>query len=613
MKRQTRQTKRIRSKNLQLRLASFPELNPNPVGEIGLDGKIYYLNPAARRVFPSLKAKGLEHPWLAEWKSIVDILKKGKTNSTQREVMVNGRYYHQAIHYAVTDERIRVYSFDITEHERAREALRRERSFVSAVLDTVGALVVVLDRYGKIVRFNHACEQTTGYSFKQVKGKAIWDFLLIPEEIDQVKQVFGRLCKGDFPNTHENYWVARSGKRCLIAWNNTVVADHRGHVKYVVGTGVDITERNRIEHALRESEERFRLALKNVPVVVATLDRDLRYTWVYNTRHGFTPEQVLGKRADELIPPKEAAETILLQKQVLETGIGMRREIKGVTGGVAWVYDATSEPIRNDRGEIVGLRWIAMDITERKQMEEALRANKDDLERQIAERTAELVFANAQLHSLTQDTVATQEEERRRIARELHDEAGQALTALKMSLQMVQEDLAQQEELRQRIAQAVKLTDQTLEEIRMLAQDLRPPSLESAGLNATLEGFCSDFAQRTQIQINYTGTQLPDLPSAISICLYRIAQEALTNATRHGHANKIAVLLDSDSKQVRLTVKDDGVGFDPKAVFAKQGNPSSMGLIGMRERLHMLNGWLDIDSESGRGTCIVAHVPLEAP
>ena len=119
---------------------------------------------------------------------------------------------------------------DITQRKQAEAALQRERNFVSAVLDTVGALVVVLDRDGRIVRFNRACERATCYHFDEIKDRPFWDFLLVPEEIAPVKRVFEQLRAGDFPLDFENYWVTKDSRRRLIAWSNTVLTAIDGSV-----------------------------------------------------------------------------------------------------------------------------------------------------------------------------------------------------------------------------------------------------------------------------------------------------------------------------------------------------------------------------------------------
>jgi len=143
---------------------------------------------------------------------------------------------------------------DITEHRRVTEELRSQHEFIEAVLETVGALVVVLDRHGKILRFNRACEQATGYSSEEITGKAVWDVLLVPEEIDEVRAMFARLTGGEPRNEHENVWVAKDGRRRRIAWSNTVITNRQGAVDYLVGTGIDVTLLNQIQEQLRKTE-----------------------------------------------------------------------------------------------------------------------------------------------------------------------------------------------------------------------------------------------------------------------------------------------------------------------------------------------------------------------
>lgn len=143
---------------------------------------------------------------------------------------------------------------DITERNRAIEELRSQQEFIEAVLETAGALVVVLDRHGRILRFNRACEQTTGYSSEEIVGKTVWDVLLIPEEVDVVKALFARLAGGEPRNEYENVWVSKDGRRRRIAWSNTVIINREGVVDYVVGTGIDVTLLNQIQEQLRKTE-----------------------------------------------------------------------------------------------------------------------------------------------------------------------------------------------------------------------------------------------------------------------------------------------------------------------------------------------------------------------
>jgi len=214
------------------------------------------------------------------------------------------------------------------------------------------------------------------------------------------------------------------------------------------------------------------------------------------------------------------------------------------------------------------------------------------------------------LRRLTQRVVTAQEEERQRLSRELHDEAGQALTALKLSLELMKEDLPLESvSLRQRMGEAVELTDETMEHIRLLAQDLRPPALDAVGLNLALEGYCHGFAVRTGLSLHYNGTDLPELPNTVRTSLYRLLQEALTNVARHANASQVTVDLGYDTMTIRLAVTDDGRGFDPSTRLAGDELTAGIGLLGMQERLELLNGWLEIAARIGQGTCLVAHIP----
>ncbi|MBH0197056.1 MAG: PAS domain S-box protein [Nitrospira sp.] len=143
---------------------------------------------------------------------------------------------------------------DITERQRVTEELRSQQEFIETVLETAGALVVVLDRQGTILRFNRACEQTTGYSSEEIVGKTVWDVLVIPQEIDAVKAVFARLVGGEPRNEYENVWVSKDGRRRRIAWSNTVITNRQGEVDYVVGTGIDVTLLSQIQEQLRKTE-----------------------------------------------------------------------------------------------------------------------------------------------------------------------------------------------------------------------------------------------------------------------------------------------------------------------------------------------------------------------
>jgi len=266
---------------------------------------------------------------------------------------------------------------------RARE-LTAERNFIAAVLNTTGALVVVLDSGGRIVRFNRACERATGYSFDEVKGKPVWDLFLPPELVEPVKAVFQELCTRKLPNEAEDYWITKGGDRRLITWSNSVLVDDEGHVEHVIGTGIDITERRRVQEALRDSEEMFRSISASAQDAIIMIDAqgDISY-WNKAAQNifGYTAGAAIGNSLHQLLVPERALEASVKGFEGFRhTGqgpiIGKTFELMGTRkGGEAFPMELSLSSVRI-KGEWHAI-GIARDITERKRMEEALRESEE--------------------------------------------------------------------------------------------------------------------------------------------------------------------------------------------------------------------------------------------
>lgn len=242
------------------------------------------------------------------------------------------------------------------------------------------------------------------------------------------------------------------------------------------------------------------------------------------------------------------------------------------------------------------LRIFAHDITARKRAEESVQ---------------ELA---TQARRLAHQVVRAQEEERRRLSRELHDEAGQALTALRISLELLQAQLpAIGGNVHESVGEMISLTDTTRRQLRELAQGLRPPALDTVGLDLTLAELCRSFSQRTRLAINYHGADLPPLPGEVDVSLYRFVQEALTNVANHARATHVEVAMTYDTQQgLCLIVRDNGLGFEvrPKNDNSLPALPG-LGLVGLQERLELLGGWLAVTSAPGQGTTLLACIPPE--
>ncbi len=234
-----------------------------------LEGRITFWNPAATGLFGWSSDERLgcqvEECYLSAFNPPIHLPKEGDTvghyverqihTKNNTRIWVSSRI--SALRDAARDNRLIGYmniSHDITKRKEAEQALRAERNFVSAVLEVIGALVIVFDRQGRVVRFNRACEQVTGYPFAEVRGQKVWDLFIPPEDRETIQSLFGQLAEGIFPKEHENVWLTRAGERRLIAWSNTVLTNRLGRVDYVIATGIDITERRQAEEAMLRAQ-----------------------------------------------------------------------------------------------------------------------------------------------------------------------------------------------------------------------------------------------------------------------------------------------------------------------------------------------------------------------
>ncbi|NOT53898.1 MAG: response regulator [Deltaproteobacteria bacterium] len=266
---------------------------------------------------------------------------------------------------------------------------------------------------------------------------------------------------------------------------------------------------------------------------------------------------------------------------------------------------------------------LQAEIEERKRIENTLRQTQAELEHRVAERTAALSLANGQLtqeiaarrqaeeglHTLSRQVLDAQESERRRLARELHDEIGQALTAIKFNLHAAQR---QPETFKTRFEDSLGIVDYTLQQVRNLSFDLRPAMLDELGLVAAVNWYMGRQSERGGFTAHLTvDPPSPTLGPTIATTCFRVVQEAVTNVIRHAHAKDVWIDLQQTATTVALTLRDNGKGFDVPAAQERAALGASMGLPGMHERIRLAGGQIQITSAPGQGTTI--HVDLPPP
>lgn len=326
-----------------------------------------------------------------------------------------------------------------------------------------------------------------------------------------------------------------------------------------------------------------------------------------------SPDQLTGHALASYLIAGERRSFRLLTTHMATTGQVRDRDLSiQPRDGAPVACSVSALALRERSGETTGLLWLIRNISERKQVQQQVERMNAELDRAVTERTQELQGANTQLRQLAHKIASVQEDERRRISHELHDESGQALTALKMNLEAMR-DLVPDElpRLGKSMDEAIALTSETMIELRTLAHDLRPPSIDTVEIDSLLEGMCRDFRKRSLIAIRYFGDHAPPLEPTVSITFYRLLQEALTNVARHANATQVRVAFQADAEVLKLTVEDNGDGFDYDATVAAQAKSKGIGILGMEERLKTVGGRLEVHSAPGKGTRLVGYVPLK--
>jgi two-component system, NarL family, sensor histidine kinase UhpB len=349
--------------------------------------------------------------------------------------------------------------------------------------------------------------------------------------------------------------------------------------------------------SFRENVETFLSLFDQAPVGAAVVSLAYRFIRVNDALcriTGYSAEELLERGFPDITHPEDLEANIALARQLIAGEVdrySMDKRYIRKTGEAVWVRLSVGL-FRDKSGQPAWFLPVVEDISEQKQAESELRGMRDKLR-------------NLAIHLLS-----AREEERRKIAQEIHDELGQSLTAMKMDLRWVEKRLGPGTEvLQDKVAGLVGMADQTISLVQRIAGDIRPRMLDDLGLTAALEWLRDDFTRRTGIRCDI----ITDFPEALvggnaAVTLYRIVQEAFTNVARHSSARRVVVDLATHGASLELRVTDDGVGITEEQV----ANPKSYGILGIRERTQGLEGNVAISGHTGRGTTIVVTVPLPA-
>lgn len=464
---------------------------------------------------------------------------------------------------------------DITELKQAEDALHQERNLLSAILDTVGALVIVLDRQGQIIRLNRACEELTGYSLPEARGKTIWELFVAPSEAEQFKRLLLQISATTSCTEHESCWITRHGTPRTIAWSAAVLPGSKQARDYVIASGIDVTDQ-------RRAQTKFRGLLEAAPDAVVVINQKGRIVLVNAQTEklfGYQRQELLGQEIEQLVPERlrskhpEHRANFFIEPRVRPMGAGL--ELFGLhKDGTEFPVEISLSPLETEEGVLVSS--AIRDISERKHLENTI--------------------------------LKMSEREQRRIGQDLHDGLGQHLTGIAFMSKVLEEKLSEASLPESTdAAKIVQLVNDAIRKTKELSRGLLPVVSEAHGLMSALTQCAAQLEDLFQVRCRFECAQ-PMLIHDVNVAtnLYHIAQEAVNNAIRHGKSRNIQIRLQRKNGTGELVIEDDGDGF-PK----KPSSLPGMGLSIMSSRAVMVGGSLKVQANENGGITVTCKFPLE--
>jgi two-component system CheB/CheR fusion protein len=509
---------------------------------------------------------------------------------------------------------------DITHRKQAEEALRASEERFRTVADNVPQVIWTNAADGMANYFNRRWYEYSGLSYEESAGPG-WQAIVHPEDAPASVERWQRaLAKGEVFDAEYRLRREDGAYRWFIGRN--VPLRHNGEVLSWFGTATDIDDLKQAEAALRETQERFRLLVEGAKdYAMFLLDQENRITfWSRGAERvlGWTEEEAIGQTGAMIFTKQDKAKGAV--EQELETALADgsaldRRWHVRKDGSRLWT-DGIMTRLDDESGGLRGFAKIARDATEQQHAEDALRHARDEMEQRVLERTRELLAMNteleqtmAQRQQLERELLEISEREKRRIGEDLHDMVCQELTATALFLK------SSAKKIEPRNAAAAKTLEESAQTVnrnvvlaRALAGGLQAIELSASGLKHALQELAAQACENTGIRCHCRiarGVRVPD--DAVALHLYRVAQEAVTNAVRHSGAKNILISLDHDKAHVCVSVQDDGKGF----AVEKRRKGKGLGLHMMRYRANALGGELKIERRKTGGMDITCKIPIK--
>ncbi len=492
---------------------------------------------------------------------------------------------------------------ELKERELVEKKLRESEEKYRSIYHNTPAMLHSIDRNYRLLKVSDYWLDLTGYTREEVIGKKLTSFFTEESRKLAEEKILPNFFKtGKAQNIHYQF-VKKNGEIMDILLSCYGIKDEYNEVVETLAISVDVTKRLKEQQELKETKKKLSAyskkleklvkqrtqeissILKYSPSMIYLKNKDMEFKLVnpgFENFFNVSNPQLVGKTGSQFSNIPVFLDFEIKDKEVLKSKKPIKTKEIIERDGKAYSFLTMRFPIFTEEHEVDGICAISTDITE-------------------------LEKAQKKLKQLSRNIIKNQEIERERISKELHDELGQILTVLNMDVSWLKKNIGNNHKYQKRIVGMQELINKTIDEIRSLAFHLRPGSLDHLGLGESLESLISDFEKRTNIIYTYKKGHIPPIDSTRAIAIYRIAQEAITNAVRHSKANKISVLLKAKNENVILKVGDDGIGFD---INHKREHGSSFGLMGMQERAELVGGKIIIKSKNNLGTKVIGIFPI---
>ncbi|MBU1612255.1 MAG: PAS domain S-box protein [Proteobacteria bacterium] len=497
-------------------------------------------------------------------------------------------------------------SKDIALRRRAEAALVESKERYRALYHNTPAMLHSIDADGRLLSVSDYWCEVMGYSREELIGTDITQLHTEKSRRFAREEAIPGFFRSGFMRDVPYQFVTKDGRVLDVLLTATSERDQDGGIQRSLAVSVDISARKQAEQALLRAKEQLALysedlerqvaertretasILRHTPAMVYMKDTQGRLSMVnsrYEDLFGVKNGEAVGRRAEDILPETTAALFAEGEAKALKRKGAVQVEERIPLGHVdsERVFLSVKFPILDETGQVERICSIGIDITDLKKTQDKLR-------------------------SVSGSVLTSQERERATIARRLHDELGQVLTALRMDAVWIKDRLKDADaKLSERAMAMCTLVDSTISDVRSIATRLRPAVLDDLGLLDALEWFTADFEKRTRISCRFVHQGVDEVAETLATTAYRVAQEALTNVARHAAATQVEVKLVQDTTELTLTVTDNGTGFSPHPLEER----ATLGLAGMQERAGLVGGILTIKSTPGQGTVIRLRLPLQ--